>query len=99
MNCEQMLLLYTARLNIGDKAGAMEICKRAASQGCKWPYTVGCYKYMDDGEDGDFYNGPIIDRGNFWPPCPTPWGPGPRLKAYYVPDPIVGRNIEDPRGI
>jgi len=92
-----MYTWYVARKNTGDEAGAKEICNQAADAGCSWPYDVGCFKVMQNNQ-GDFYDGPIIDMGHFWPPCPTPWGPGPRLKMGYVPDPQVGCPIKDPGG-
>lgn len=89
---------YYQLLAAGEQEEAQSVCLAAAKRGCDWAVAI-CgqpHGYKTPGGEPSLATGPIIDMGLFWPPCPTPWGPGPRFFVQAVADPGVGWYLKDP---
>jgi hypothetical protein len=92
--CDELKQLYDAYLAKGDIVNAMAKKKEAVAQGCDWALGVGFH--WAHGEPSFHLRAPMMPDITGWPPCPTPWGPGPKFSGAYVSDPVQGVVVPDP---
>jgi hypothetical protein len=95
--CEAALGQYLIYQSMDDRKSAQAVCEEAKAKGCEWAKKA-CPTGFASSPNTDF--GPDL-RGVFrpgveWPPCPTPWGPGPQALRFPVPGAVYAEEIADP---